>query len=205
MERVKINIISKFYIFYLWLLSKTCKISVINNAQTDINNSVIGFWHGESFPMYLLMKKWKKYNTAAVVTSDKRGDYIASLCETFGLIAFRIENGTKARHSINEIIRQGKAKQSLSICFSIDGPLGPFHEPKKMVFHIANHTEKKYFGIKTEINRKIILKSRWDKYVIPLPFSTITFKIKEFGIISKEHLRQYDNLRQNIINLMEEK
>lgn len=203
MAKSKVKFISKFYNSYLSLMARTCKISVINQSEEDINNSVVGFWHGESFPMYLLMQRWGKLNVAAVITSDERGDYISSLCTRFGLTPLRLPNGSAARHGINEIIKVGKEDKTLSICFSIDGPLGPYHDPKKMVFHIANYTGKKYVGVRVKVKGKLVLKSRWDKYVVPLPFSRIVFEIKCFGEISKKQLKNYDGLRQDVIDFME--
>lgn len=202
MIKMKVKIISSLYIFYLWILSKTCKIRIINECDIDINNSIIGFWHGESFPMYLLMKRWNELNIAAIATSDARGDYIDTICKRYGIRPLRLPNGSAARHGINDIIKIGKEDKTLSICFSIDGPLGPFHDPKKMVFYIANRAEKKYLGITVQVKGKYVIKARWDKYVVPLPFSKITYNIRSFGDISKEHVRNYDRLRQDIINFM---
>lgn len=205
MKGIKVTLVSKFYIFYLWLMSKTCKISVINGGVKDINNSVVGFWHGESFPMYLLMKRWSGLNIGAVVTSDERGDYISTVCGKFGITPLRLPNGAAARHGINDIIKKGKEDGSLIICFSIDGPLGPYHDPKKMVFHIAHYTDKEYVGVQVHVKGKIVLSSRWDKYIIPLPFSKIEFTIKNFGKISKERMKSYEELRHQVINFMEAK
>lgn len=203
MRMLKVKILSTLFIFYLWLLSKTCKIRIINEEDTDINNSVIGFWHGDSFPMYLLMKKWEGLNISAVTTSDFRGDYIENIMKGFNITPIRLPNGMGARRGINEIIDKAKKDDSLSVCFAIDGPLGPYHSPKKMVFHIAHFCGKKYVGLQIDIRGKYVVNSRWDKYVIPLPFSTMTYTVKNFGIISKEQLKEYDRLSQNITNFME--
>lgn len=203
MRKLKVKIFSGFFIFYLWLLTTTCKIRIINECHTDINNSIIGFWHGESFPMYLLMKQWTGLNIAAVATSDPRGDYIDTIMKKYNIKPLRLPNGIAARHGINDIIKIGKSDKSLCICFSIDGPLGPFHQPKKMVFHIAHYCEKKYLGIHIDVKGKYVIKSRWDKYLIPLPFSRMTYTVKNFGEISKEQIKNYDQLSKDITNFME--
>lgn len=203
MRSIVVKLVSWYSIFYLWILSKTCKIRIINECDTDINNSIIGFWHGESYPMYLLLKHWRELNIAAVTTSDPRGDYISTIMKKYNIKPLRLPSGTAARHGINDIIKVGKEDRTLCICFSIDGPLGPFHEPKKMVFHIAHYCEKKYIGLQIDIKGKYVFKSRWDKYVVPLPFSTMTYTVRNFGVITKEQLKDYDRLSQNITNFME--
>lgn len=203
MRKLKVKILSKFFIFYLGLLLKTCKIRIINEEDTDINNSVIGFWHGDSFPMYLIMRLWDNLNMAAITTSEPRGDYISSMMKGFNVTPIRLPNGVGARHGINEIIEMAKKDDSLSVCFAIDGPVGPYHSPKKMVFHIAHYCGKKFVGLQIDVKGKYAVKSRWDKYIIPLPFSTMTYTIKSFGVITKEQLKAYDRLRQNITGFME--
>lgn len=203
MDKLWVKAVSGFFIAYLKLLSKTCKIRIIKAQDIDINNSIIGFWHGESFPMYLLMDKWKNMNIGAVVTSDARGDYIAGVMKFLNIKAIRLPNGISARKGISEIICIAKKDEALSICFAIDGPLGPRYQPKKMVFFIAQGCGKKYVSIKAEVKGKVTGFLRWDKYVVPLPFSAITFKINNHGTISKEQLKDFDRLSKNIFNQME--
>ncbi|MBQ5850330.1 MAG: hypothetical protein IIW54_05905 [Lachnospiraceae bacterium] len=203
MSDMKVKLISYFYIGYLKLLSKTCKIRIIKPEDVDINNSIIGFWHGESFPMYLLFERYPDVNMSAIATSDKRGEYITAIMADYGIKPLRLANGAASRRGISEIINLGKQDTSLSICFSIDGPLGPYHEPKKMVFFIAESCGKKYISIRPIIKGKITAFSRWDKYVIPLPFSSITFDVREYGMITKEQIKDFDRLSKEIINHME--
>ena len=56
LRRIKENIISKLFIVYLELVFKTSNI-VLTEFKFDINNSIIGFWHGDSYSMNLVIKK----------------------------------------------------------------------------------------------------------------------------------------------------
>ena len=56
LRQIKETIISKLFIVYLELVFKTSDI-VLNELNFDINNSIIGFWHGDSYSMNLVIKK----------------------------------------------------------------------------------------------------------------------------------------------------
>lgn len=202
-ESKRIKIFTVLCRGYLQILSKTCKIRIINEENVDINNSVIGCWHGETFPAYLLLERLTDLKLTAITTSDSRGDYISALMSQFGVTPLRLPNGVAARHGIAEAIELGKNDEKLSLFFSIDGPLGPYHEPKKMVFHIAQKCNKKYIGVNIKVKGKVTFFARWDKYIVPLPFSSITFKIRTAGDITTEKMKNYANLRQDVVNLME--
>lgn len=192
---------SKFFIWYLNLLYKTCEIDYdLDESVSNLDDSIIIFWHGQSFCAYYLMKLFPDAKVGVVMTSDARGEYIEDMTKSFGGIPVRIPNGAAARHGIREIIDMGKADEKLVFSFSVDGPLGPQYEPKKMVFHISNKTNKKVLCCKIDVKRKIQLKKRWDKYVIPLPFGKIHFKIKVLPPTAKEELTDFENYQKKIVN-----
>lgn len=69
-----------------------------------------------------------------------------------------------------------------SIAVALDGPLGPRHEPKKLAFYLSEHAEEAFVGISLSYSSCIRLTRRWDKYVIPLPFTTVDVAVKDYGI-----------------------
>lgn len=202
---LKSKLITPLYLTYLHLLSHTCKVVFINEDNVDLNDSVLGFWHGESFATYLMLRTMNQYKLGIVLTSDPRGEYIADLCAHFSMIPLRLPNGAAARHGIADIIKLGKTDQKIILAFSIDGPLGPFHVPKKMVYHIAQKTNKKVLCLHIEVSKKIVLKNRWDQYAIPLPFSRVTMKLRSLPPTTKEELQEFDKYQQKITYLMNKK
>lgn len=193
--------ISKVYIKYLELVYKTSKIEVNLNNGDIIKNSIIGFWHGDSYIMNLLMKELSKeeIDVAVVVTADQRGNYIEETLNHYNMRALRMPDGIKIKSFMRELNDESK-KENSTLVISLDGPLGPLHEPKKIGFKLSNIAEKNFLATKIEIKRKITLTRRWDNYIIPLPFSEIKFSIVDFGKVSKEELTNFNTYKENIKN-----
>lgn len=191
--------ISKVYIKYLELVYKTSKIEIKLNNGDIVKNSIIGFWHGDSYVMNLLMKELSKeeIDVAVVVTADKRGDYIEETLNYYNMRALRMPDGIKMKYFLRELNDESK-KENSTLVISLDGPLGPLHEPKKIGFKLANTSEKNFLATKIEIKRKITLTRRWDNYIIPLPFSEIKFSIVDFGKVSKENLINFNIYKEKL-------
>ena len=191
--------ISKVYIKYLELVYKTSKIEIKLNKGDIVKNSIIGFWHGDSYVMNLLMKELSKeeIDVAVVVTADKRGDYIEETLNYYNMRALRMPDGIKMKYFLRELNDESK-KENSTLVISLDGPLGPLHEPKKIGFKLANTSEKNFLATKIDIKRKITLTRRWDNYIIPLPFSEIKFSIVDFGKVSKENLINFNIYKEKL-------
>ena len=73
-----------------------------------------------------------------------------------------------------------------SIAVALDGPLGPRHEPKKLAFYLSEHAEEDFVGITVSYSSCIRLWRRWDRYVIPLPWSTVDVSVRNYGVVRKD-------------------
>lgn len=182
---------------YINFVYKTSKIKLIENGSNySYNDSIVGFWHGESFCNYILFKhiENKKLNLKVIVTKDKRGDYISNFCKYYKVEALRIPDGLKIKSYINYIKEVSKIENS-SLAVSLDGPIGPLHQPKKLAFMLSNHSKKDFIKIDTKIKRKKILNKRWDKYIIPLPFNDIIFYVDKIDYIKPEDLNNFKEFK----------
>ncbi len=189
------KILSKIFIGYLQLVYRTSKIEIktYNGADKNIiNNCILGFWHGESYAMNLVIKRicYDNSRTMAIVTADKRGDYIKDTLEFYGVEALRMPDGIKIKGFLKELKNASKTPHS-TMAIALDGPVGPLHEPKKLAFLLSNEAYKPFVGIKLSCSKKIILK-RWDNYVIPLPFSKIKGQIYNFNVVNKNNLKEFE-------------
>ena len=127
-----------------------------------------------------------------IVTADTRGNYIEHMIKRCGGNALRVPDGYKAFGALKNIVRDSYEKAH-SIAVALDGPLGPRHEPKKLAFYLSEHAEEAFVGISLSYSSCIRLTRRWDKYVIPLPFTTVDVAVKDYGIVQKKAMlrRQY--------------
>lgn len=194
------KVVSRFYISYIQLVSRTSSVKIEGVTNENIiNNAIVGFWHGDSFAMNLLLQKINNNNREinVVVTKDKRGNYIESIIKKFGAGALRMPDGIKMKGFLREL--KDKSKESNStLCIALDGPLGPYKDPKKVAFMLSNEAMKPCILVESSFSRKITLNKRWDKYVIPLPFSKIQFELKSLGVTQREELKNFNEYKKRI-------
>ena len=180
------NILQYLFSGYLKLLKKTVAIEW-QEIQFVTGNQVFGFWHEDSFLMNLVLEELsgKTSPVDVIVTADTRGDYIEHMLQACGGHALRVPDGFAAFGALKKIL-QDSYEQTRSIAVALDGPLGPRHEPKKLAFYLSEHAEEAFVGISLSYSSCIRLTRRWDKYVIPLPFTTVDVAVKDYGIVQKK-------------------
>ena len=173
---------------YLQFLEKTITINWQENTQYG-DSQIFGFWHEDSFFMNLVLKSLacKTSPVDVIVTADARGNYIEHMVEHCGGRALRIPDGYKAFHFIRSIL-QDSYEKTRSLAVALDGPLGPRHQPKKLAFYLSEQAEEEFVGISVSYSSCIRLNHRWDKYVIPLPFTTVTVHLQSYGVVKKNEI-----------------
>lgn len=196
------KILVRLSLIYIELVYRTMKWEFhgeFNPEEQDLKNCILGFWHGQSYVMNFLIKKiYKgKYPMSVIVTADKRGDYIEETIGSYGVRALRVPDGARIKSFLRKLGDESKI-EGATVAVSLDGPLGPFKEPKKLGPLLANKSGKNFIGINLKVYRKISLKNRWDNYMIPLPFSTVKVEIYDFKKVQDEELRSFELCRENI-------
>lgn len=179
------NILQCIFVNYLKLLEKTVTIKWYEENRYG-DSQIFGFWHEDSFFMNIVLEKLAHKTTPVdvIVTADTRGNYIEDMVRRCGGSALRVPDGYKAFASLKKIV-QDSYEKTHSIAAALDGPLGPRHEPKKLAFYLSEHAEEEFVGVSLSYSRCIRLTRRWDKYVIPLPFTTVTVAVRNYGIVRK--------------------
>ena len=71
-----------------------------------------------------------------IVTADTRGNYIEHMVQRCGGHALRVPDGYQAFAALKKIVLDTYEKEH-SLAVALDGPLGPRHEPKKLVVPIC--------------------------------------------------------------------
>lgn len=178
---------------YLNLVDRTSKFNIIGKEKL-FDNQLVGYWHSDSYPMQLFLKKiqYDYKSISVIVTADTRGDYIEEMIESFGAKALRVRDGLKMKESFSDMLLEAK-KEGKILATALDGPLGPLHKPKRLLFLLAKQADKEMVYIYFTYSRCIRLKHRWDKYVIPLPFTTINANVVSIGNITNFHLNGIKN------------
>lgn len=182
------NILLHLFTSYLKLLKKTVTIQWAENSVRG-GSQVFGFWHEDSLFMNLALSELEE-NTSPVdviVTADTRGDYIQHMIEQCGGSALRVPDGFASFKALKKILKDAY-ERTRSIAVALDGPLGPRHEPKKLAFYLSEQAQEDFIGITVSYSSKLRMTWRWDQYVIPLPFSTVTVEAHNYGEVNKNNI-----------------
>lgn len=185
MKRMRQRVLQGVFSGYLRLLEKTVKIDWQEENLCG-SSQIFGFWHEDSFFMNLVLKNLagKTAPVDVVVTADTRGDYIEHMIQRCGGNAIRVPDGYAAFGAL-KMLMQRSYEQEHSLAVALDGPLGPRHEPKKLAFYLSEQKGEDFVGISLHYSSCLRMFWRWDKYVVPLPFSRVTVAVKDYGEVSK--------------------
>lgn len=198
MSKILASPLPHIFLAYLRLVSVTGRFNLINGDLIK-DNTMVGYWHGDSYCMQLVLAEIGKNNRInVIVTADKRGDIIEGMIKRKGARALRLPDGMNMRPFFRKL-KKFAIKEEGILAASLDGPLGPLHEPKKLIFLLAAEAKKPVAYIHFQYKRVIRLKKRWDKYVIPLPFCRISAVVEDLGMFSNDDLREFDYIKQKLI------
>lgn len=157
----------------------------------------VGFWHGSSFCYY---PELRGRGDIIITTRHKRGDLIAAVGRKFGYVPFHMPDESDPDTTLLDIRKMLSGASKNHICYSMDGPLGPYHVPQRFFLTTAWLAKKRVLPVSVEVKGKITLKKRWDKYIIPLPFARFTFTFHEPLEVKKN---RFDDLILEIQQVMD--
>lgn len=169
------------------------------SAATLRNDMSVGFWHGDTQGALALLRHLRKYEVSAniIVTADWRGDVIDRTIKRYGHRSVRMPDGLEIRHFMSELKKTAGDRQHL-FALSMDGPLGPKHEPKKILFRLSADERREVVVLSFDYSRAIRL-GRWDSYAIPLPFSRVTMRANSLGTPTRAEVKDFDTLENSIL------
>lgn len=199
----KEKLAGEFFHAYIRLVAATGQIEVRNTERIK-NNRMLGYWHGDSYCMQLVLRKIasetekKKGQIQVIVTADKRGDAIEKMINHYGAKAIRLPDGLNMRPFFKELKAISLSEETI-LGTAFDGPVGPLYEPKKLLFLLAYEADKEMSYVHFTYKRVLRLKHRWDNYVIPLPFSKITASIEDLGKITRQDLTDFKEYQKKLI------
>lgn len=132
---------------------------------------VLAFWHNR---LFLMAPFWERYcrgrTSMTFISRSRDGQFMADVAARFRVQATR---GSSSRNGIAAALTAIRAAHNdrLDIVITPDGPRGPCYEIQPGVLRLAQATQRPIVTITTILGWKIRLKS-WDRFQIPLPFST---------------------------------
>ena len=179
------TLISIYYIKFVYKTSKIVSTGQHKLLEADNDEKfVVVFWHGDSYSLYPYLSGQGLY---VITTNNGRGDYINLICNHFGYKTIRVPDESEGGNFLFKIRREINGPSGANLTITLDGPLGPYHKPKRFPFITAVLTKRRMLPLTIKCKRKIQLSGRWDKFVIPLPFNRIELHVYDpLKVIKKD-------------------
>lgn len=186
----KISVVSWHY--YIEFVAKTARVKIEGIEEVQ-KNRMIGFWHEDSYSIQLVLKELQKRGvvTNVIVTKERRGDYIADMISLYGAKPMRLPDGMEMRSFMRDLKKESK-EEGMILAAALDGPSGPYHRPKRLLFMLAHEANKGFAYARFKKRGMLALPWRWDKYRLPLPFFKLECHIDYFGAVDQDVLRDFD-------------
>jgi len=132
---------------------------------------IIAFWHNRTALMVYFYERYCRGRTfLTFISSSRDGQFITDVAARFGIKAVR---GSSSRHGTSAMLAaiRAAADPQVDLVITPDGPRGPRYEIQPGLLRLARVTGRPIIAVTYHLKWKFRLSS-WDRFHIPLPFST---------------------------------
>jgi lysophospholipid acyltransferase (LPLAT)-like uncharacterized protein len=175
-----------------WLIrvpGYTLRMTIDDQAEAfhraDRAPIIAAFWHNRTALMALFYERFNPDRTVVTFISRSRdGQFMTDVASFFGIKAVR---GSSSRHGAAAMLAAVHASKDPHVDLAItpDGPRGPRYQIQPGIIRLAQLTERPVVAITYRLPWKIELKS-WDRFHVPLPFSTCHLTTSEPIFVPKD-------------------
>lgn len=127
---------------------------------------LLAFFHGRQF---LLVRGMEGYRAAIMASISYLGEVQTRILEGFGYEVIRGSSSRGGARVLGEMIRY--VRQGRVGAMAVDGPRGPGRVVKPGIVFAARKLGIPIVPVTTSARPAILLRSAWDRYLLPLPFS----------------------------------
>lgn len=198
LQKTKYFFFRKIIKFFIYSIIKTCKINIINQEVVqELKNQkfpiIHTFWHRHIF---FTIYQFKNTGARPLISQSKDGELVSQVAIEFGMNPIRGSSSSGGARAFLKLLHSIKNEQK-DILITADGPKGPLREIKDGTIILAQKTNSVIIPICWYSSRVKIMKKTWDKFLVPLPFSQITFAYgKPFNISIKNGRRTDSTLKE---------
>jgi hypothetical protein len=128
---------------------------------------ILAFWHRH---LLLMPYAYRGQRISVLVSQSRDGELIARTVARLGIDSSRGSSSRGGIAGMRSLLR--KAAEGWDIAFTPDGPRGPLREVQPGVILAAASTGLPILPVAVAASRAKLLRS-WDRFMIPLPFSTV--------------------------------
>jgi lysophospholipid acyltransferase (LPLAT)-like uncharacterized protein len=139
-------------------------------GHTVAGPTVFAFWHCS---MLSCAHRFRNLGIAILISRSFDGELIARTVELLGFVAVR---GSSSRGGATALRGMAQAYAEGHRCaFTADGPKGPARIAKPGPVQLAELTAAPWIGAFHAQPKRAWLLRSWDSFMIPKPFTTVTF------------------------------
>lgn len=155
----------------------TCKKEFYLPKNLPKEPFIVAFWHGELLMQPFLYHKIRSSHKIAVMISEHfDGELIARTIERFGFESIRGSSKKGGARALIGALK--KLKEGYDIAITPDGPRGPRYSVAGGIVALSQKSGTKIVPFSYRADKYWQLNS-WDRFVIPKPFSKLTFYVGE--------------------------
>jgi len=152
-------------------------------ANSNVGQPVIFcLWHNR-LAISMLVHRRHPRKLAALVSASKDGALLAAILGRFGVEQIRGSSSRRGPQALLELTSH--ARKGYDLAITPDGPRGPRYVVQQGVIALAQITGLPIIPVTCNTKRKVCLKS-WDRFQIPLPFSSCELILNEPIHVSRE-------------------
>jgi hypothetical protein len=132
--------------------------------------TVVACWHNELFCFPALREDT---HWVAIVSASKDGEILARVLERLGIGTARGSSSRRGLAALRQAVRamrEGGGRVNGFV--TVDGPRGPRHEVKDGVLLLAAKAGAVLVPARVRCSRAFVFRKAWDRFELPLPFST---------------------------------
>ena len=151
----------------LWVKSLRIKLTRPENFAPGI----LGIWHRDLLASCAAFKHWGVH---AFISESNDGELFAAIAQNLG---YTVTRGSDTHGSLNvrhvlKALRQGNFAG-----MALDGPHGPAEKVKPGSKWLSEQSGRPLWFVSVHYGPHVTLKT-WDKFVLPLPLTSIDIQIK---------------------------
>ena len=179
---------------------KTCKLKIIGHEHVETLRKqkkpiIYAHWHRHIF---VTIYRFRNTGARPLISLSGDGEIVSQVAVEFGMNPVRgssSKGGTRAFLKLLNAIKEDHSE----VLITADGPKGPLRQIKDGTIRLAQKTGSVIVPICWHASRVKILKKTWDKFKIPMPFSTITYAYGQPLVIPGNAARDnYPQLKETL-------
>ena len=165
--------------FIIFIICKSLRVKALEDSsyrkmRDEGKNVIFAFWHRRLLYLgYYYQKNFGKDNIYVIVSRSRDGTRIGKIVKKMGIGYVQgstSKGGAAGLKRLIDILKKGK-----DVAITPDGPRGPAKKVQMGVLKLAEISKAPIIPISYLPNKYVELRS-WDKFIIPLPFTSVLVK-----------------------------